>query len=234
MLKRLFHKMNVNSVKLRKNIILDFFDESNDAKILDLGCDNGEWSLKLMEKVKAKEIYGVDIVDERLECAKHNGLIVKKSDLNYSIPFEDAYFDFVHADQVIEHIAHLDNFMSELYRVLKPGGVVVLSTENGSSWHNIFASILGWQMFSLTNISSKKSGIGNPLAIHRGKVIDLSSWTHKTIFNYRGLLEFFEVYNFVNIKIVGAGYYPFPPSFGKIDPRHSHYITIKCYKPNLQ
>ncbi|MEW6407948.1 MAG: class I SAM-dependent methyltransferase [Patescibacteria group bacterium] len=230
MLKKIFHKMNSNSVNLRKKIILNMLDDDSEAKILDLGCDEGSWSIKLKEKINSKQIYGIDIIDQRLKEAKEKGVITKKSDLNENIPFENNFFDVIHADQVIEHIANLDRFISEIHRVLKPGGYIIISTENGSSWHNIFASILGWQIFSLTNLSSKKSGIGNPLAIHRGKTIDLSSWTHKTIFNYRGLKEFFEAYSFKNTKIVGSGYHPLPAFFGKIDPRHSHYITLKCYK----
>lgn len=230
MSKKIFHKMYNNSTNLRKKVILDFLNDDSEAKILDLGCDLGSWSIKLKEKINSKQVYGIDIIDQRLKEAQRKGVIIKKANLNEKIPFEDNFFDIVHADQVIKHIAYLDRFISEIYRVLKPGGYIIISTENGSSWHNIFASILGWQIFSLTNISGKKSGIGNPLSIHRGETIDLDSWTHKTIFNYRGLKEFFEAYNFINIKIVGAGYYPLPAFFGKIDPRHSHFITLKCYK----
>ena len=124
----------------------------------------------------------------------------------------------------------MDGFLGEIKRVLKPGGYVVVSTENASSWHNIFASIMGWQIFSLTNISSVQSGIGNPLAIHQGEAVELSSWTHKTIFNYLGLKDYFRVYGFSNIQILGAGYYPLPSVLGKLDPVHSHFITIKAFK----
>ncbi len=223
--------MNANAINLRKKIILDLFSNKNPkAKILDLGCDEGTWTLKIANKVNTKNVYGIDIVEQRLKEAKRKGIKTIKSDLNGKFPFKNNSFDIIHADQVIEHIAFLDKFVSEIYRTLKPGGYAIISTENGSSWHNIFASILGWQIFSLTNVSSKQSGIGNPLAIHRGKVIDLDTWTHKTIFNYKGLHELFEVYKFKNVKIFGAGYPPLPAFLGKIDPRHSHYITLKCYK----
>lgn len=230
MIKTMFHKMNCSAINLRKEMILDLLEKDPEARVLDLGCDEGTWSLKLKDKISAKSIYGIEIVDERLKEAQEKGVIVKKSDLNERFPFEDNLFDVIHADQVIEHIAFLDKFIAEIYRVLKPGGYVVIGTENGSSWHNIFAAILGWQIFSLTNVSSKISGIGNPLAIQRGKKIDLDTWTHKTIFNYRGLKEFFEAYEFKNVKVTGSGYHPLPASFGKIDPRHSHYIILKGYK----
>lgn len=124
-----------------------------------------------------------------------------------------------------------DRFASEIYRILKPGGSAIISTENGSSWHNIFASILGWQIFSLTNVSRLQAGIGNPLALLRNQPIEFSTWTHKVIFNYRGLKEFFLLHGFKEIQIKGAGYYPFPTQLAKLDPRHSHFITLYAKKP---
>jgi len=105
-----------------------------------------------------------------------------------------------------------------------------LSTENGSSWHNIFASIMGWQIFSSTNISSRASGIGNPLALHKNEVPKLG-WSHKTIFNYRGFKDFFEIQGFKFHSMLGSGYYPLPATLGKLDVRHSHFITIVIKKP---
>lgn len=218
------------ATKVRKNMILNFIDPNPEAKLLDLGCDEGTWTLTVAEKANTKKTYGVDIVDSRLKQAENKGVIAIKADLNKELPFEDNFFDIIHSDQVIEHVAFLDTYMSEIYRILKPGGYTVISTENGSSWHNIFAAILGWQIFSLTNVCARKSGVGNPLAIHRGETMELDTWTHKTIFNYRGLKEFFETYGFKKVKIGGAGYYPLPACFGKIDPVHSHFITLKCYK----
>jgi len=219
-----------NSRRLNERNILKMIKYEPNKNMLDLGCDDGIWTTRISKKMGTRLVYGIEIVEEKIKDARSKGIDVKNSDLNLKFPFEDEKFDVIHANQVIEHISDLDRFMSEIYRVLKKGGYIIISTENGSSWHNIFASILGWQIFSLTNISSKKMGIGNPLAIHRGENISLSSWTHKTIFNYLGLKEFLEKYNFKVSKIDGAGYYPFPAFFGKIDIRHSHFLTIKAYK----
>ena len=139
--------------------------------------------------------------------------------------------DLVHANQVIEHVSDVDLLTSEMMRVLKPGGTFVVSTENGSSWHNIFASILGWQMFSLTNMSAKKAGVGNPMALLRNQPIEFGTWTHKVIFNYRGLIEFFQIHGFVDLQVKGAGYYPLPSKFACLDPRHAHFLTIRGRKP---
>jgi len=205
-MKKILARIVDKSVKLNHKNIMELLDRNPFAKLLDLGCDEGTWTLELAKKIGTKQIYGIEIVEERAKIARKKQINVKIANLNKKFPFEDNYFDVIHANQVIEHVPNIDHFVSEIYRVLKPQGYVIVSTENASSWHNIFASIMGWQIFSLTNITSKKMGVGNPLAIHRGNKIDLSTWTHKTIFNYLGLKELFEAYNFKNIKIKGAGY----------------------------
>ena len=85
-------------------------------------------------------------------------------------------------------------------------------------------------MFSLTNMSSKRAGIGNPFAIHRNENIELSSWTHKTIFSLRGIREFSQAHGFEIVKTEGAGYFPFPTNLAKMDPWHSHFITLLLKK----
>jgi ubiquinone/menaquinone biosynthesis C-methylase UbiE len=131
---------------------------------------------------------------------------------------------------VIEHVSNVDLFVSEVFRVLKKGGHAVISTENGSSWHNVFAAAMGWQIFSLTNVSGLKAGLGNPFAIQRGGTPFTGTWTHKTIFNYRGLIEMFETHGFSKVTVAGAGYFPLPALLGRIDPRHSAFITVFAEK----
>ena len=123
-----------------------------------------------------------------------------------------------------------DNFLSELHRILKVGGYAVISTENASSWCNIFASLLGWQIFSLTNFSQRAQGIGNPLAIHKGDNNHFDSWNHVRIYNIRGLKEYFEIFDFKVEAIRGAGYFPLPAFLGNIDKMHSHFMTFKVRK----
>lgn len=229
-MKNLLTKIYNKACLINKKNILSLIENNPHGCILDLGCDEGTLTLELSQKMNSKNMYGVEIVNQRAILATQKGILVKNSDLNLTFPFDDASFDVIHANQVIEHISNLDNFVNEIRRVLKNNGYAVISTENGSSWCNIIAAILGWQIFSLTNISSKTSGIGNPLALHRNENIGLSSWTHKTIFNYRGLKEMFEAYGFKVECIKGAGYFPLPGILGTIDTRHSHFITIRIRK----
>jgi ubiquinone/menaquinone biosynthesis C-methylase UbiE len=232
----LMQKSFDNAYELNNKNILGCLEHNPDAVSLDVGCDDGSWTMRLVEKIGTKNIHGIELIDDRADMAEQKGVQVKKSDLNSKFPYPDAFFDVVHANQVIEHISNSDNFLDEISRVLKPGGYSIISTENASSWHNIAASILGWQIFSLTNITMKRSGVGNPLALYRNVVPDqhLSSWVHARIYNFRGLKELLELFDMSVEKIVGAGYHPFPASFGRIDPRHAHFMTFKARKRQSQ
>ena len=108
----------------------------------------------------------------------------------------------------------------------------MISTENLASCHNIAALIMGWQPFSLTNVSAKRLGLGNPLAVHRGESWQQpSTWRHRRVFAYRGLVELLESHVFEIAAVRGAGYYPLPRKVAQIDPRHSAFLTVKAVRP---
>lgn len=228
--KRYLDNLYVSARFINDSNILNLLEKNPKAQVIDLGCDDGNFSKFIADKVGTKNISGLDIVENRLSLAKKVGIKTIKGDLNKKFSIKNNSFDVVHANQVIEHVTDLDNFISEIQRILKPGGYAIISTENASSWCNIFASIMGWQIFSLTNFSKKSWGLGNPLAIHSGESTELSSWTHKTILNIMGLKSFFEVYDFKVEEIKGAGYFPLPGSLGKIDKIHAHFMTFKVRK----
>lgn len=229
-MKNYLQKLYEKAVKLNHENIFNLLEKNSDAKFLDLGCDDGNLTMKLAEVIGTTNVYGVEIVDEKIKIAEENGIMVKKFNLNNKFDFEDNFFDVVNANQVIEHLYNSDNFLSEIYRVLKPDGCAIISTENTSSWCNILASILGWQIFSLTNFSSRKQGIGNPLALHKDDKQNLESWNHIRIYSIRGLKEYFEAFGFKVEKIKGAGYFPLPASFGNFDKTHCHFMAFKIKK----
>jgi len=227
LLKTFFTAMYERASEMNRQNLISLASRAGGNVLLDLGCDDGEWTRRLAAAVGATEIHGVEIVDEQAKKAEANGVRVKKLDLNQPLTaLPSGYYDVIHANQVIEHVSSVDTFVSEVYRLLKPGGHAVVSTENGSSWHNVFAAIMGWQIFSLSNVSALRAGLGNPCAIQRGGTPYTGTWTHKTIFNYRGLIEMFQVHGFKDVRIAGAGYFPLPAFLGKIDARHSAFITV--------
>jgi SAM-dependent methyltransferase len=217
--------------RLNERNIASLLEHNPDAAFIDLGCDDGDFSLSLANQIGTEKVSGVEIVTERLALAREQGLTGYAFDLNGSFDLGTEAFDVVHANQVIEHLSNSDAFLDEIYRILNPGGYAVISTENASSWCNIAASMLGLQIFSLTNFSSKRTAIGNPFNLHNTHGDRIESWNHVRIYNVFGLRDYFKVAGFQVEAIRGAGYFPLPAFFGRIDYVHSHYMTFKIRKP---
>jgi SAM-dependent methyltransferase len=198
-------------------------------RVLDLGCWDGDNFLQYAPK--GAQLFGTEISEDAALQAKERGIETVQANLNEPLTFETDYFDVVTSNQVIEHLSDTDQFTAEAFRVLKPGGTAAVSTENMSSWHNISALLLGWQAFSLTNISDKRSGIGNPMALTREREPGDKGWQHLRIFSFRGLKELFEAHGFIDVEVLGAGYYPLSTRAANLDPRHAAFITVVGKKP---
>lgn len=220
-----------DAADLNNKILKSRIEPDKKARVLDIGFYRGELSRERFRNIEHPDIYGIDISQEAIRSGKKFNIKTVKHNLEKGIPFKSNYFDIISANQIIEHLINIDLFVSEIFRVLKPAGYVVLSTENLSSWHNIFALTLGWQAFS--QHISRKSHIGNPLRLHKigGEHEDI----HVKIFTLRGLKDLFSIYNFKVETTFGAGYYPIPYPFAKIlskiDPIHAAFIGLKAKKP---
>ena len=231
MIKSYLKKVWTDSAILNNQILKSLVNPVKNAKVLDLGCGTGELIIERVSAVNKPEIYAVEIDRIHFKEIKKLGIKVIITDLEKGLPYKNNYFDIISANQIIEHLVNVDYFMEEIHRVLKPNGYVILSTENLSSWHNLFALFLGWQAFS-QHISTKKN-IGNPLKLNMaigGKSHDC----HIKIFTPRGLKELTQMNNLYVEKLYGAGYYPFRGILSKllssIDPTHSAFIGIKARK----
>ncbi len=228
---QLFDKaMDHNIVQIRNAVEAAVGNKPRaDLRVLDLGCWDGQNMLRYVPA--GVQMFGAEMSPDAGLQAKAAGIEVSQADLNEPIPWDDNFFDIVTSNQVIEHIADTDKFVSETFRTLKPGGTAVISTENMSSWHNIGALLFGWQAFSLTNISDRSAGIGNPISLLRGEEPAEFGWQHIRIFSYRGLKELFQAHGFRDVRVVGAGYYPLPTQVANIDPRHAAFIAVIGTKP---
>jgi len=132
--------------KENQKLFLSFFlREKDNPKLLDLGCSDGRFTLKIAKVLHTNQIYGIEIDKKAAEIARKKGIVVKISDLNNKFPYPDNFFDVVSANQVLEHLWNTDNFFREVRRVLKPNGYAVISVPNLSSLHSIFFILLGQQ-----------------------------------------------------------------------------------------
>jgi SAM-dependent methyltransferase len=211
--------------------ILEALPDDPRAMLLDVGCDDGFWTEELRRRLGAppQQVYGLEIVPSRSELARARGFDVRIGDLESRWPFSDRSVSIVHANQVIEHVKRLDHFVSEIKRVLAPGGIAIACTENLASWHNIGALALGYQPFSLTNISNMRP-IGNPFALHAEEAPVGESWQHIHVVTLKALSDLFHAHGLIVEDAWGTGYHPLPgrvaAQMAKRDPRHAHFIGI--------
>lgn len=200
-------------------------------EVVDLGCGDGRATQALMVGLDGARVRAVEGYAPFRAAAAALGLDVLAGDLEGTLPFADESIDLVVSNQVIEHLADTDSFLAEVHRVLRPGGVAVVSTENMASWHNIAALVVGFQPFSSSNYSNRRYPLGNPLGLHAGEnatIVD--GMLHRRIFTTRALRELLVAHGFAVIDVRGSGYHPLPPRLGRLNPGHAHFITIAARK----
>ena len=151
--------------KSRNENFINLLEFNPNAKLLDIGCGNGNFTLKVKNKIGCSAVYGIETYDPFIKEAEEKGILIIKYDLNkFPYPIENESFDVIISNQVIEHLYYPVKFMKEIYRILKPNSYAVISTENLSSWDNITALLLGYFPFSMELDGGLK--LGNPLSPH--------------------------------------------------------------------
>jgi 2-polyprenyl-3-methyl-5-hydroxy-6-metoxy-1,4-benzoquinol methylase len=101
-------------------------------RVLDVGCGEGRFAAALASA--GASVVGIDVAEEPLRRARerHPELELHRVAEAEVWPFAESSFDLVWAGEVIEHVADTDAWLSELRRVLRSGGTLLLSTpENG-------------------------------------------------------------------------------------------------------
>jgi 2-polyprenyl-6-hydroxyphenyl methylase/3-demethylubiquinone-9 3-methyltransferase len=106
------------------------------ARILDIGAAQGNFSLQLAEMG-----YEVTWNDLRAELAEYVRLKHERGSLQFAVgsAFELKFaqpFDAVLITEIIEHVAHPDDFLLRVGRLVRPGGYIVMTTPNGGYFRN--------------------------------------------------------------------------------------------------
>jgi SAM-dependent methyltransferase len=104
--------------------LLRSLDLAPDAQILDAGCGSGR---NMVDFAQFGAVTGVEISDASIERARMRGVGEVLQCSITSLPFPDDHFDVAVCLDVIEHIEDEHTAMSELYRVVRPGGSLVIT-----------------------------------------------------------------------------------------------------------
>jgi 2-polyprenyl-3-methyl-5-hydroxy-6-metoxy-1,4-benzoquinol methylase len=120
-------------LRLRRDFLLRHAERARTSsapapRVLDVGC--GEASLTLELDRAGFAAVGVDVAEEPLRRARvnHPELDLRVVPTEGEWPLSDASFDVVWAGETIEHVLDTAGWLSELRRVLRPGGSLLLST----------------------------------------------------------------------------------------------------------
>src|SRR5919198_3231879 len=108
------------------------------ASLLDAGCGDGRYFHVTAADPPTERLAGCDISERILatarETASRLGLEPELVRANVeSLPFEDDSFDLVFCTQVLEHLLSPAEGVRELARVLRPGGVLLLSADHAGN-----------------------------------------------------------------------------------------------------
>ncbi len=108
-------------------LLEDFKVFRNTGKLLDIGCGFGFF----LETAKRKgwDVIGLEITNDAVEACSSKGLNMHHGTLE-TAKFEDESFDVIVFIETIEHVIEPNRLIKEIHRVLRPGGLVYLSTPN--------------------------------------------------------------------------------------------------------
>lgn len=210
--------------------------------ILDVGCGDGSMLFRYF-KNPPREFHGMEGAPNLKAAAEARGMKMTSFDLNGRWPYEDNKFDVVFSNQVIEHIHNCRLFAIEAHRVLKPGGTVIIATENLCSLLNWFALTLGYTPFSLMQTCGRY--LGNPLGLHYNETLaeplplDHPAFSgvsgHVRVLTVRQAKELFELVGFAAVKARSVSILPLPDGLSKMlegfITQRGHYLMLQGRKP---
>lgn len=150
----------------RLKVVLSFLakrssDTKNPVKLLDIGCYDGHLAFLLKNCLGNCEAYGIDIAKKTIALARQKGIHAKICDIEKGINFESNLFDYVFAGEIIEHLYDTDFFMREIKRILKPDGILIITTPNFVSLGRRLCYLFGKGIFMEQSFSLPEKAAGH-------------------------------------------------------------------------
>ena len=109
-----------------RQVVFDAVAEVRPRRVLEVGCGQGELSERFLRELDA-DVVALDVSPRMVALARERGVDARLGDVQ-ELPFGDQEFDCAVAAWMLYHVPDLDRGLSELARVLRPGGRLVAAT----------------------------------------------------------------------------------------------------------
>jgi 2-polyprenyl-3-methyl-5-hydroxy-6-metoxy-1,4-benzoquinol methylase len=196
------NKETEKRIRVIFNELLTGIDLKN-KKVIEVGCGLGIYSLKMSQK--GAVVTGIDVGERLIKISRkkvRNGKFVVGSALD--IPFRKDKYDITLCTEVIEHTENPERAISELFRVTKPGGYIILTTPN-----KVFKPVIDLLSFLRIRLyQGNENWLGinelkKCIARNNGKII-LEKYFN--FFYPIPILDKFEKYTFLQNLMINQGY----------------------------
>jgi ubiquinone/menaquinone biosynthesis C-methylase UbiE len=118
------------------------------GKVLDVGCGVGDFSESFNYYRPDLKIFAIDISKKAITIAKKRKIRAKFSVADaQKLPFEDKSFEAVTCFDLLEHVENPQKALTEIYRVLKTGGIFHTFIPTEDNWYTLEGILikLGWR-----------------------------------------------------------------------------------------
>jgi 2-polyprenyl-3-methyl-5-hydroxy-6-metoxy-1,4-benzoquinol methylase len=185
-------------------------------RIIDIGCGDGLMLERFHQLRPEASLVGYDLSELQVERARRRlpNAQIDQADLTRSIPEPDGCADVVYAGEVIEHLYSPDDLLDEMARILRPGGLALLTTPNLLSWFNRAFAVAGLGPVYV-EYSTRDSSTGMGL-LRRVKAGDLPVG-HIRVLTAKALRDLLRAAGFSDIRIRGAAFQAAPTPVRRAD-----------------
>ena len=125
-------------------------------RVLDFGCGPGNISVGLAKAVHPGESHGVDMEESQINLAREVARVQRQDNAIFhvgdvtALEFEDGFFDVAHCHNLLMHVPDTHAVLTEVKRVLKPGGLIAcreMICESSFTYPDFGVIRKSWDMF---------------------------------------------------------------------------------------
>lgn len=191
-------------LELEKNILLASGLRQG-MSVLDIACGPGIIACEIANMVYPASVTGLDISEKLIQTALYHKSESKTNNVNflvgnaYALPFADNSFDFVYARFVFQHLEFPKKVIENIFRVLKPGGILCI-TDIDDSWLTLYPTSEAFISLTETAAQYQKDHGGDRfvgrklgLYLHEGKFSEVKTKIVPVTTHDIGLKDFLDI-----------------------------------------